>query len=1323
MALKAVNCLIFLIIARFASCSVKFEKISDCHFYDNSYIPGYDNVTFKCAENGNEQKIFLSVQFQCSNRRPEEYRWPGTVDFQNCQFPQLNRNYFELFPYMHKFIISDVGLEDLSMKVFSEAKHVTHLIADHNRITELPSHIFFNANRLKFLDFSYNRIQMIHSSAFEGANKLETLNFTQNAIPILDEKVFQDLALLKQLNVSHNNISRIDLTSLPVNLLELDLSNNSLSSLEHVFDKTTKLKYLNLAFNPIGNVKIETFAYMPDLEYLNLKRTNITSIEFGTFSHHEKLVFFDLSENHLKKLDFNLFMPILPELKSLSLAGNQLSDLSGFENKLFPQLIQLDIKGNDFNCSYLQRFITSHNWDRLRLPVDPTAVKPRETSIRSIKCHPIVQSSLEVEEPIFKNKTLAKDFKSTKSAQKLYGETYLIFMCIIMSSFLIMFVIANRERIFRPNGERNAHEKQSQHNVEYKTESLLLEYPVPFLFRLSEDSTMNLRTFCIFVICSDISAKFAISSPKYEHISACDNSAENCDQGCRHLNFTCTESDNESKLFSTTSESIKCSNGEYYRSRYGAIAFKNCRFREIDRNFFQVFKYLHTLNISDVELETLQIKSFRDAKQLTTLVASNNYLTEISAHLFVNAENLSFVDFSNNTIKSVDLLAFDGANSLKTLNLSHNFIDQLDSNSLSTPSLATVDLSFNNLTSLNEHTFGIYLKHLNLSCNPIRSLNIDTFAYLPNLEQLNLRRTNISGIQLGTFSHQHKLTSLDLTENNLKTLDFNVFLPVLHDLRSLFLGGNQLKELKGFRNALFPQLVLLDMKNNQFNCSYLQHFMETVNWEKLHLHIDPISVNTRQANIRGINCVHFDENRTAGGDMNNAIKNNKPESGRDAFKVENPNKSTEIGSNTSTTDQKSIDDIFVIKIALIFICIIMSTYLIVFLVLNRHRFANQPTVNYSGNSEHSNQVVEFSNEVLLIASQNRLKEIPSLLFVNAKNLTHVDFSKNTIGRIDPLAFAGANHIEFLDLSQNNLTEFSDQLSKCLTSIETLNLSHNAIQELNSLCAPNLHVLDLSFNKLTDLNKNTFNQTTKMNSLNLSFNSIGNLEVEIFAYMPDLKYLALRRTNLSSIRLGTFSHQHNLVSLDLSVNLLKELDFKLFMPVLHDLQTLRLAGNQLSRLNGFRNALFPKLELLDITDNRFNCSYLHRFMETINWEHLRLHLAPHSAGETNIGGVRCDDILYEHTDSETTDDIPNENKSLEIVLKETLSQLNQKTNDNIFTIIIILLVLISLILTANFTVFLILNRDRIRDQCLRTNFANDRPLSATYNTERAETLLL
>lgn len=459
---------------------------------------------------------------------------------------------------------------------------------------------------------------------------------------------------------------------------------------------------------------------------------------------------------------------------------------------------------------------------------------------------------------------------------------------------------------------------------------------------------------------------FAFSSSKYKHISSCENTIEDCDYGCRYLNFTCGEINNENKLFISGVEWIYCVNGEWLRSRYGTIGFENCQFREFQRNYFELFKYLFTLNISNVELEILQPTTFRGTKKLTTLLASKNRLTEIPAYLFTHAENIAVVDFSNNTIQRVDSQAFDGANSLQSLNLSHNFIEKLDFNTLSVANLSIIDLSHNNLKNLSEHTFGISLKYLNLSFNPTENLNIATFAYSPNLKYLNFRHANISCIQLGIFSHLHNLISLDLAENNLKQLDFNVVL----SMQSLFLEGNQLKELKGFQNAILPQLILLDINKNQFNCTYLQYFMETVNWKNIHLKIDVNSIHAGQSYIRGVDCKKNVENPNASTDeevhrreedsSSNSIEENTTEIEIYSFTVSSPNELTETVLKPPKADHNPssnpYNDIVAIKIMFVFICIIMATFLVFYVVLNRKRFINQRTER-SGLSEH---IVKYS---------------------------------------------------------------------------------------------------------------------------------------------------------------------------------------------------------------------------------------------------------------------------------------------------------------------------------------------------------------------------
>lgn len=245
---------------------------------------------------------------------------------------------------------------------------------------------------------------------------------------------------------------------------------------------------------------------------------------------------------------------------------------------------------------------------------------------------------------------------------------------------------------------------------------------------------MSFRNLFVFVLACASLKYFVFSAHKYEQISSCKATNDACD-GCRYGKFICGETNRENAIFH--SDAIDCgADFNYYKKYFGTIDFENCRFTQKRTNFFEIFPTLHTFNISNTELETLQMKMFLNAKNLKKLIAFNNYLTEVPAHLFAHVENLDYIDFANNTINRIDSFAFDGLSSLETLNLSYN---------------------------------------------PIGNLEIRTFAHLSNLKDLKLKHANISSIQLGTFSFQHRLISLDLSENNLKQFDFKLFYPILSD--------------------------------------------------------------------------------------------------------------------------------------------------------------------------------------------------------------------------------------------------------------------------------------------------------------------------------------------------------------------------------------------------------------------------------------------------------------------------------------------------------------------------------------------------------------
>lgn len=451
----------------------------------------------------------------------------------------------------------------------------------------------------------------------------------------------------------------------------------------------------------------------------------------------------------------------------------------------------------------------------------------------------------------------------------------------------------------------------------------------------SNSQAMMLKVAYFFIVSS---LSVFVSCITYEHISDCLFYDRGLVFGNDNITFICGEKNNEQRVI-IDAEKFNCSNSLFLITNLwvGTVNFLNCRMPEVKTKFFKEFINIHTFNISNLELTRLQSDAFREAKNLTRLLVAKNHLMEIPPLLFYNTKKLIMADFSNNSINHVDPKAFVGATGLQTLDLSQNALNDLDSKlfkdltklktlnlsynqfssidaSILPVSLLSLDLSGNHLRTLAEHSFDklINLKYLDLSYNSVERIKSKTFGYLSNLEHLKMKQMKILDIQMGTFSQQYNLISLDLSENALHTLDFKLFSPIFSELKKLELTGNQLSSLNGFRNSLFPQLTSLDIRDNRFSCSYLIHFIETLNWEKIHLVVDQKPIDPNESNVRGIRCDDTNQN-------------------------EDNVESAELisGGNCLNFDQRSNDDIKIIKVSLVLIFIVMLIYLVMFLVLNR----------------------------------------------------------------------------------------------------------------------------------------------------------------------------------------------------------------------------------------------------------------------------------------------------------------------------------------------------------------------------------------------------
>ncbi|XP_072936705.1 protein phosphatase PHLPP-like protein isoform X2 [Epargyreus clarus] len=194
---------------------------------------------------------------------------------------------------------------------------LTNVDLRHNKLK--GSIILGNYEHLVSLDISYNTVEVLVVSALRS---LRELNATHNAI--------QHLALhgasLRTLRVAYNQMESLTTTVPPINLVEIDVSHNKLSSLpqwlsgcsdlttlhasnnhltslpEHLFcSELSSLSSLHLAHNKISNIPSMPRLRSP-LKELLLHDNCIQVLPENFFSVCDRLCILNLSNNRLSRL-------------------------------------------------------------------------------------------------------------------------------------------------------------------------------------------------------------------------------------------------------------------------------------------------------------------------------------------------------------------------------------------------------------------------------------------------------------------------------------------------------------------------------------------------------------------------------------------------------------------------------------------------------------------------------------------------------------------------------------------------------------------------------------------------------------------------------------------------------------------------------------------------------------------------------------------------------------------------------------------------------------------------------------------------------------
>ncbi|BAO49378.1 leucine rich repeat gene family protein [Alphaentomopoxvirus acuprea] len=248
------------------------------------------------------------------------------------------------------------------------------------------------------------------------------------------------------------------------------------------------------------------------------------------------------------------------------------------------------------------------------------------------------------------------------------------------------------------------------------------------------------------------------------------------------------------------------------------------------------FKYIneHTfsptsITINNTNIDSIYPRAFRYVQRVTYISITYSKLTYITHENFANLKHLNYLSLAHNSISVIHPYAFKTNTKLYSLVLSHNpfisstFIYPLVSN------IRTLDLSYCNITSLNNYFF-YYLTNLiilNLSNNKITQI-YDISLYTTRLVNLNLAYNplitldNIPDTIVNLIASNCNINTFDKYFKNLKYLD-------LYGNNITNIDTDQFRKYKDLNTFYFQY-----NDTNEFSLAMHKMYIENINFKKIY---------------------------------------------------------------------------------------------------------------------------------------------------------------------------------------------------------------------------------------------------------------------------------------------------------------------------------------------------------------------------------------------------------------------------------------------------------------------------------------------------------
>lgn len=203
------------------------DKIPIRRLNPNLFLCKYNNVCMKscqCCEN-----FSCDCQQKCPDRCNCYHNTNWDVNFVNCSSANYTKSLPNLIPMEATHLHLDGNhFETIKDFTFIGRRSLRILYLNHSHIQQLTNRTFFGLKHLELLSLKSNELQQINGDEFNELESVKYIFLQYNRIKFIERKTFVQLRQLQVLKLNGNMLMTFDFTSLPQNLIQLDIGENLL---------------------------------------------------------------------------------------------------------------------------------------------------------------------------------------------------------------------------------------------------------------------------------------------------------------------------------------------------------------------------------------------------------------------------------------------------------------------------------------------------------------------------------------------------------------------------------------------------------------------------------------------------------------------------------------------------------------------------------------------------------------------------------------------------------------------------------------------------------------------------------------------------------------------------------------------------------------------------------------------------------------------------------------------------------------------------------------------------------------------------------------